>query len=137
MLPKSIYNYGILFCRQRIRQTFFSHRMQKLSEIKRIPECNGKCAPNLHTGRHVIIAWKWNSKVITSLIFHPLHAILSPVTKPTKPRSNRTEVTADSRRKVIYLPYIPSVAFVRCSCKHARLTHCCAKMNRVFVTFHT
>ena len=44
---------------------------------------------------------------------------------------------ADSRRKVIYLQYMPSTAFVRYTCEHVRLTHCCAKMNRVFVTFHS
>ena len=30
-----------------------------------------------------------------------------------------------------------SAAFVRYPCKHGCLTHCCAKMNRVFVTFHS
>ena len=69
------------------------------------------------------------------LIFHPSHAILTPVTKPLKTRSYKG--FADSRRKVIYLQYMPSAAFVRCPCKHGCQTHCCAKMNRVFVTFHS
>ena len=35
------------------------------------------------------------------------------------------------------LPVYASAAFVKCPCKHGRLTHCSAKMNRVFVTFHS
>ena len=62
------------------------------------------------------------------LYYHPLQ-------NPKKPRSYKG--FADFRRKVIYLLYMPSAAFVKCPCKHGRLTHCCAKMNRVFVTFHT
>ena len=73
--------------------------------------------------------------LVLTLIFHPHHAILTPVTKPLKTRSYKG--FADSRRKVIYLQYMPSAAFVRCTYEHVRLTHCCAKMNRVFVTFHS
>ena len=68
------------------------------------------------------------------LIFQNFHAILSPDVKPEKPRSYKG--FADFRRRS-YINIYASAAFVRCSCKHARLTHCYAKMNRVFVTFHT
>ena len=53
------------------------------------------------------------------------------------PQKQGLKGLADFRRKVIYLLYMTSAAFVKCPCKHGRLTHCCAKMNRVFVTFHT
>ena len=68
------------------------------------------------------------------LIFQNFHAILSPDVKPEKPRSYKG--FADFRRRS-YISIYASAAFVRCPCKHARLTHCYAKMNRVFVTFHT
>nr|DAO55812.1 MAG TPA: hypothetical protein [Caudoviricetes sp.] len=61
----------------------------------------------VYIGKIVRLFWRFGTFLVLTLIFHPHHAILTPVTKPLKTRSYKG--FADSRRK----------------------------MNRVFVTFHS
>ena len=58
---------------------------------------------SVYIGKIVRLFWRFGTFLVLTLIFHPHHAILTPVTKPLKTRSYKG--FADSRRKVILTVY--------------------------------